>query len=310
MMETMEFANVRNKLSVSRIALGCWRMDALSDADAQVVVDTALHEGINFFDHADIYAGGVSEEKFGRAWKKSGYTRDQILIQSKAGIAVEDGCYDFSKEHILQAVEGSLRRLQTDYLDVLLLHRPDTLFEPEEVAEAFDKLESEGKVRFFGVSNQNPTQIDLLKKYVKQDIVFNQMQFNVAHAGLVEAGMTVNNRMDAAIVRDGGALEYCRLHDIGLQAWSPFQYGFFDGIYLDNPKFPELNEELNRIANERNVTSGAVAAAWILRHPAFVQCIVGTMNPKRLEQLCRACEVKLSRKEWYALYKAAGSFLP
>lgn len=306
----MKYALVRDDLQVARVALGCWRMDALNDAEAKTVVETAMRNGINFFDHADIYGGGVSEERFGNVWKDVCGKREDIILQSKAGIFADDGYYDFSKAHILEAVDGSLKRLKTEYLDILLLHRPDTLFEPEQVAEAFDQLERQGKVRHFGVSNQNPTQIDLLKKCVTQDIVFNQMQFSVKHTGLIDAGLAVNNYFDSAIVRDGGALEYCRLHDIALQAWSPFQYGFFEGVYLDNPKFPELNKELDRIAAEQNVTGGAVAAAWILRHPAFAQCIVGTMNPARLETLSKATDVTLTTKEWYGIYKAAGNMIP
>ena len=306
----MEYVRINDALRVSDIALGCWRMDALSEADALRIVEEALASGINFFDHADIYGGGVSEERFGSVWEKTGRPREQIILQSKAGIFMEENYFDFSRDHILEAVDGSLRRLQTDYLDILLLHRPDTLFEPEEVAEAFDRLEQSGKVRYFGVSNQNPTQVELLRKYVKQDLLFKQMQFSAMHTGLVDAGLTVNNRMDASIARDGGALEYCRLHNIRLQAWSPFQYGFFEGVYLDNPKFPELNAVINRLAAEKQVPGSAIAVAWILRHPAFAQCIVGTMNPERLKGICRGSGVSLSKREWYDLYKAAGNIVP
>lgn len=306
----MNFVEVNDRLKISEIALGCWRMDALSDEDAFRMVQGALDCGINFFDNADIYGGGVSEEKFGKAWKQASCSRDEIFIQSKAGIFLEENYYDFSKEHILEAVNGSLKRLQTDYLDVFLLHRPDTLFEPEEVAEAFDILERSGKVRFFGVSNQNPMQIELLRKFVKQKIYFNQMQFSLKHTGLVDAGLCVNNHMDTAVVRDGGALEYCRKEEILLQAWSPFQYGLFEGVYLDNPKFQELNDMIDGMAKERGVPNTAIAAAWILRHPAFAQCIAGTMNPQRLVGICRASEVKLTTREWYGLYKAAGNLIP
>jgi predicted oxidoreductase len=306
----MNYVKIKKNLEVSEIALGCWRMDALSDSEALKVVENALDNGINFFDNADIYGGGVSEEKFGRSWKSASCSRDQIFIQSKAGIFMDENYYDFSKKHLLEAVDGSLKRLQTDYLDVLLLHRPDTLYEPEEVAEAFTVLEQSGKVRYFGVSNQNPTQIELLCKYVKQELIFNQMQFSVMHTGLVDAGLCVNNRFDSSIDRDGGALEYCRLKEIKLQAWSPFQYGFFEGVYLDNPKFPKLNAAISAIAEKQAVPGSAVAAAWILRHPAFAQCIVGTMNPDRLTGICKASQVRLTTREWYDIYKAAGNIIP
>lgn len=306
----MNLVNCNDELNVSEVALGCWRMDVLSDEAALNVVQNALNNGINFFDHADIYGNGVSEEKFGRVWKNAACSREEIIIQSKAGIFLEENYYDFTKTHILEAVDGSLKRLQTDYLDVLLLHRPDTLFEPEEVAEAFDVLERSGKVRYFGVSNQNPTQIELLKKCVKQKLYFNQLQFSLMHTGLVDAGICVNNNVEGAVVRDGGALEYCRKEEIKLQAWSPFQYGFFEGIYLDNPKFPELNCVIQRMAEEKGVPGSAIAAAWILRHPAFAQCIVGTMNTERLTGICQASEVELTVREWYELYKAAGHFVP
>lgn len=306
----MKYSNIRGGLNVSEIALGCWRMDALDDDAASKVVRNALDNGINFFDNADIYGDGVSEEKFGKAWKNSGVNREDIYILSKAGIHADEGFYDFSKKHILEAVDGSLKRLQTEYLDVLLLHRPDTLYDPEEVAEAFDELQSSGKVRHFGVSNQNPYQISFLRKYVKQDIVFNQMQFNVTHTNLVDTGLTVNNYFDAAIDRSNGALEYCRQNDIALQAWSPFQYGFFEGVYIDHPKFKELNEALQVIADEHGVNTSAVAVAWILRHPAFKQVMVGSMNPERLTGICEASKVELTRKQWYDIYKAAGNMIP
>lgn len=306
----MKYTELRKSLKVSEIAFGCWKLDGQSDEKAVEIIKNALDNGINFFDNADIYGGGVSETKFGQAWKALGCKREDIVIQSKAGIFMEENYYDFSREHILEAVDGSLKRLQTDYLDILLLHRPDTLFEPEEVAEAFDILQQAGKVRWFGVSNQNPTQIELLKKYVKQDLIVNQMQFSVMHSGLVDSGLTVNNDFDAAIVKDGGILEYSRLHDMRLQAWSPFRYGFFEGVYVDNPKFPELNQKLSEIGSEQGVSASAVAAAWILRHPAFAQVIAGSMTTSRLTDICKAVDVSLTKRQWYDIYKAAGKLIP
>ncbi|MDO5540245.1 MAG: aldo/keto reductase [Eubacteriales bacterium] len=306
----MKYTELRKSLNVSRIAFGCWRMDALSDRDAVNVVNNALENGINFFDNADIYGGGVSEEKFGQAVKALGCKREDLIIQSKAGIFLEENYYDFSRDHILEAVDGSLKRMQTEYMDILLLHRPDTLFEPEEVAEAFDILQQSGKVRWFGVSNQNPGQIELLKKYVRQDLIVNQMQFSVMHSGMVDSGLAVNNNFNVSIVKDGGILEYSRLHDIRLQAWSPFQYGLFEGVYIGNPKFPELNQMLEKIGEEQGVSGSAVAAAWILRHPAFAQIVSGSMTPSRLDDVCRAVDVELTKKQWYDIYKAAGKIVP
>jgi len=235
--------------------------------------------------------------------------REQIILQSKCGI-VPGQRFDFSKEHILKSVDGSLKRLKTDYLDVLLLHRPDALVEPEEVAEAFDILESSGKVRYFGVSNQNPMQIQLLKKAVKQDIVANQLQFSITNATMVSAGINVNMLNDSAINRDGSVLDFCRLNDITIQPWSPFQYGFFEGVFLGNDKFPELNHVIDQIADHYGVSNTTIAIAWILRHPAQMQPIIGTMNINRLKDCCKAAEITLTRQEWYDIYRAAGNILP
>jgi predicted oxidoreductase len=234
--------------------------------------------------------------------------RERMLLQTKVGIRKTS--YDFSKAHILEAVDGSLKRLRTDHLDVLLLHRPDALVEPEQVAEAFDTLESSGKVRYFGVSNQNPMQIELLKKSVKQKLLFNQLQFSITNTGMIDAGINVNMQVDRSIDRDGGILDYCRLHEITIQPWSPFQYGFFEGVFLDNDKFPDLNRTIDAIAASRGVTNTAIAVAWILRHPARMQPILGTTNPDRLKDACQASGVALTHQEWYDIYLAAGNKLP
>jgi predicted oxidoreductase len=234
--------------------------------------------------------------------------REKMIIQTKCGI--RKGYFDFSKEHILEAVDGSLKRLRTDYIDVLLLHRPDALVEPEEVAEAFDILESSGKVKYFGVSNQNPMQIELLTKSVKQKIHFNQLQLSITNTGMIDAGINVNMQIDRSVVRDGSILDYCRLKDIIIQPWSPFQYGFFEGVFLDNPKFPELNETINAVAADRGVTNTAIAVAWLLRHPARMQPVLGTTNVQRVKDSCQASGITLSREEWYQIYLAAGNKLP
>ncbi|MFL7837307.1 MAG: aldo/keto reductase family oxidoreductase [Candidatus Promineifilaceae bacterium] len=298
----------KSGLLASEISLGCMRINGLAQQEADLLINTALEVGIDFFDHADIYGGGKSEEVFADAFSRSSFTREQIYLQSKCGI--REGMFDFSREHILSAVEGSLTRLKTDYLDVLLLHRPDTLMEPEEVAAAFTQLQQSGKVLNFGVSNMNPGQIELLRKFVDQKIVANQLQLSLTNTGMIDSGFNVNMKIDRSIDRDGGILEYCRLHDITIQPWSPFQYGFFEGVFLDNDAFPELNRAIDVLAEEKGVTNTAVAIAWLLRHPAKMQPIVGTTNPRRVRDIAQASVVEMTRKEWYDLYLAAGNSLP
>ncbi len=295
-------------LNASEISLGCMRMADLSPLKARTMIETALEEGIDFFDHADIYGGGQSESIFAEAIGMNPSVRDNLLLQSKCGI--RKGSFDFSRDHILSSVDGILQRLKTDYLDVLLLHRPDTLVEPEEVAEAFSRLHSSGKVRHFGVSNQNPMQIELLNRYLGQRIIANQLQLSLTNTGMIDAGLNVNMEIDRSVVRDGSILDYCRLKDITIQAWSPMQFGFFEGVFIGHPRFAKLNTVLDRIASEREVTATAVAIAWILRHPARIQVIVGTMNPERLRDIAKASNVALTRQEWYELYLAAGNELP
>lgn len=296
------------RLPVPAVAMGCMRLaDAKESPDR--VIGTALELGMNFFDHADIYGGGRCEAIFG-AWLASHpEKREKIVLQTKCGI--RPGCYDFSKAHILSAVEGSLTRLGTDYVDVLLLHRPDTLMEPEEVAEAFDTLEQAGKVRFFGVSNHSPMQIELLKTAVKQPIVADQLQFSIPESGLVTSGLNVNMKNEESVMHDGSALEYLRLKGITLQAWSPFQGGFFKGPFVgDREKYPSLNEKLEEMAAKYGVTPIGIAAAWILRHPAGIQLISGSVSPDRMREIAAGAEAELSREDWYAIYRAAGFRLP
>lgn len=293
---------------VPEIALGCMRITELADADIARLIHTALDAGVNFFDHADIYDNGQCEAHFASALGMTAALRERMILQTKCGI--RNGFFDFSKEHILASVDGSLKRLQTDYLDVLLLHRPDALVEPDEVAAAFDALEASGKVRWFGVSNQNPAQIELLKKSVKQPLIFNQLQFSITNTGMIDAGINVNMQNPPSIDHDGGILDYCRLHDITIQPWSPFLFGFFEGVFLGHPKYPELNAVIDELAAHYGVTNSAIAIAWILRHPARMQPIVGTTNAKRLQAICRASDVTLTRPEWYAIYRAAGNTLP
>jgi predicted oxidoreductase len=298
----------KNVLNVSNIALGCMGMGKLSVKDAAKVIYNAIDLGIDFFDHADIYGEGKSEEIFAEAIGMNPPVREKIIIQTKAGI--RKGYYDFSKEYLLESVDGSLQRLRTDYIDVFLLHRPDALVEPEEVAEAFNILKESGKVRYFGVSNHNPMQIELLKKYLEQDLIVNQLQLSIMHTGMIDAGLNVNTRFENAVSRDGSILEYSRLHDMTIQAWSPFRYGFFEGFFIENEKFPEVNGKLQEIGNEYGITKSAAAVAWILRHPAKIQTIVGTMTPERLADIAKATDIEMTREEWYEIYRAAGNVLP
>ena len=296
-------------LPASAIALGCMRLERYNPAEAARYLETAMECGIRFFDHADIYGQGRCETLFGQALAQTDIQREDIWIQSKCGI-VSGVMYDFSKEHILKSTEGILKRLNVEYLDSLLLHRPDALMEPEEVAEAFDVLESSGKVRHFGVSNHNPSQIQLLKKCVKQPIEANQLQFGLGHSSMIRSGMEVNTLFDGATDRDGGVLNYCRLHDITIQTWSPFLYGMFEGVFLGSEKFAALNAKLEELGKEYGVSPTVMATAWILRHPAKMQLIAGTMNPEHLKEICSAADVELSRKHWYELYLAAGNVMP
>ena len=292
----------------SSIVMGCMRIDEMPVKDVEQLMFTAALCNVNFFDHADIYGGGRSEEVFGKALKLHPELREKIILQTKCGI--RGGYYDFSREHIIASVEGSLRRLQTDYVDILLLHRPDTLMEPEEVADAFDQLYSEGKVRHFGVSNQNPMQMELLKKHVRQPLLVNQLQLSVKVTGMIDSGFNVNMQNPPSVMHDGSVLEYCRLNGITIQAWSPFQYGFFEGVFLNHDKFPELNGCIDRIASEYGVTNSAVAIAWILRHPANMQVVTGTTNANRFTDICKGADITLTREQWYEIYRAAGNILP
>lgn len=295
-------------LAVPALAVGCMRINALSKAEAERFIQTSLDLGANFFDHADIYGAGTCEEIFSDAIHMNDSIREKVILQSKCGI--RKGLFDFRKDYILSSVDNILKRLKTDYLDLLLLHRPDALVEPDQVAEAFDILQSSGKVKYFGMSNQNPMQIQLLQKYLRQPIAVNQLQLSITNATMISSGINVNMENASAVNRDGSVLDFCRLNDITIQAWSPFQYGFFEGVFLGNEKFPELNKTIDKIADKHQVTNTTIALAWILRHPANIQPITGTMNLERLKDCCKATETWLTHEEWYEIYLAAGNILP
>lgn len=303
-MKTIKLANTG--IEVPAVIQGCMRLTQTDQPEK--LLDTAVAQGISFFDHADIYGDGECEKIFGQWLQKASVKREDILIQSKCGI--RKGFFDFSKEHIINSVEKSLTQLNVDYLDLLLLHRPDTLVEPEEVAAAFDQLAVQGKVRQFGVSNHKPLQIELLKKVVRQPLVVNQLQFGIKHSGMVDQGLHVNMEDAPSVDRDGSILDYSRVYEMTIQAWSPYQYGFFEGVFIGNDQFPELNQLLNQLAEKYDCTPTGLATAWILRHPATMQVIAGSMNPERITQIAQASEIVLSREDWYSIYLAAGNILP
>lgn len=308
----MKYIRIANTdLQASNIIMGNMRLTQLSLPEAENLIRTAMEEGINFFDHADIYGKGQCEEIFSDAIQMNSSIREKMILQSKCGIRSPENYFDFSKEHIIESVHGILKRLKTDYLDLLLLHRPDPLMEPAEVAEAFEELQTSGKVKYFGVSNHNPAQIELLQKYIPQRLVVNQLQLSIAHTPLIDSGITLNMKTDQAINRDSSILEYCRLHDITMQAWSPFQNGFFEGPFLgDLERFPELNKVIDSIADKYGVTNTSIATAWITRHPANIQVVLGTTNSGRMREACKGSEITLTREEWYLIYKAAGNIVP
>lgn len=296
---------------LSEIVLGMMRIKDKSVKEVEELVETALSVGINAFDLADIYGRGRCEELLGLVLKNRPDLREKIWIQSKCGIRIEEFTYfDFSKDYIIKSVDGILQRLKIDHLDSLLLHRPDALMESDQVAEAFDLLYKQGKVRDFGVSNQNPMMMELLKKDVKQPLAVNQLQLSAAFTPGFESAFHVNMEDSQAAMRDGSIFEYCKLHDVVIQAWSVLQFGYFKGNFVGNEKFQALNQVLDRLAIKYGVTSSTIAISWILRYPAKMQAVVGTTNPKHLREVSRAANFSLTRKEWYEIYLAAGNNLP
>lgn len=308
-------------LETSTIIYGCMRAAGgwhFKEANAEAVdntrrvVDAALEAGINFFDHADIYCAGVCESAFGKVLAERPELRDSMIIQTKCGIRFANtpeagmpGRYDFSYDHIVESAEASLRRLGVDTIDVYLLHRPDPLVEPEEVARAFDHLEESGKVRYFGVSNHSGHQIDLLRKYLNQPLVTNQLEVSLLHTCLIDPGTAVNQNQPQWSTPGEGTLEYCRIHDISVQSWSPLAQGRLGADTVDdlkNPDHKELYSALHQMAEAKGVSVEAVLLAWVLRHPAKIQPIIGTTQAERIHACAAACEITLSREEWNTLY--------
>lgn len=298
----------QQEMKASQVVLGCMRIAGMSTDELDRLIEGSLEVGVNTFDHADIYGGGMSESKFGEVLTGKPGLREKLFLQSKCGI--REGRYDFSREYILESVDGILKRLHTDYLNLLILHRPDVLMDTDEVAEAFEELAASGKVLDFGVSNMNPMQIELLQKCTGKHLCVNQLQFSAAHTKMIDEAFNVNMTTEGAAVCTGGIMEYCRLHDIAIQSWSSLQYGFFEGTFLGSEKYPELNAQLDRLAEKYKVSAGAIAIAWILKCPAVKQAVVGTTKASRIAELAAASEITLTRQEWYQVYTSAGNQLP
>lgn len=296
-------------LFVPAVAVGCMRISTLSQKEVESFVLDCVEQGAYFFDHADIYGGGACEEMFGKVLHDHPDLRGHIVLQSKCGI-VPRKKYDLSKEYIVSSVDGILKRLQTDHLELLLLHRPDALVEPEEVSAAFEALQTQGKVQHFGVSNHNPMQIELLKKYVKQPILIDQLQFSVPVSNMVASGMEVNMTTEGSVNRDGSVLDYCRLHDVTIQAWSPFQKPNWGGPFLGSEDYAELNQTLKEVGEKYDATPTMMAATWILRHPAHMQLIAGTTHMNHMSEILKAADIDITREEWYRIYLSAGHILP
>lgn len=305
----MNYKKISNTdLNISNIALGCMRISKMTIDEVEELILKAIELGINFFDHADIYGAGMSEYLFGEVLKRNPSLRSKMIIQTKCGIM--KGYYDNSKQHIIESVKQSLQRLNTNYLDILLLHRPDALMDLKEVSDAFDYLHSSGMVRYFGVSNMNYLQVELLQRHMKHKIIFNQLQLSIVHAILIDEGINVNMNNNDAINRGGDFINYSRLHEITIQAWSVLQASWKDGTFLNNPKYSALNEKLLSLAAKYQVTPAAIAVSWILRHPAKIQAIVGTTSVKHLAEISKASSVELERKEFYDLYLSVDRKLP
>ena len=297
---------------VSEVVLGAMRIADKTPQEVAELVQTALDCGINAVDTAPIY--GPSEGKLGEAFALVPGLRDKVWLQTKLGIRphprVKANYFDFSYEHIMESVDHSLLVMKTDHVDSLLLHRPDALMEPQEIARAFQELHDAGKVIDFGVSNQNPAMMSLLASYLPFPITANQVQLSAAFTPMFDAFFDVNMENDESVMRDGGILQYCAQHDMAIQAWSVLQHGYFGGVFIDDPDYAGLNEALERVASDHNSTKTAVAINWVLRYPAKMQALVGTTRPERIRESASACDWEMSREEWYEIYFGAGHRLP
>ena len=301
--------------NASRIAMGVMRIAGKSREEAAEIVQAAIDCGINFFDTADIYGAGESSRVLGQALQDLGIDRDQVILQTKFGISPDftgkrQGIYDFSRDHLLSSLEAELNRLQTDSVDFVLLHRLDTLCDLDELGETMTEIVDSGMARHIGVSNMGPWTCEMLQSNLDQKFEVNQLQFGLCHAGMIRMQLHENMEDDDAADRDGGVLAYSQLTDMTIQAWSPLQYGMFAGTFIDNEQFTDLNDALGEIAQAKGVSKEAVAIAWILRHPARMQVVSGSMSSERIRAIAAGADIELSRQEWYDLYRAAGNDLP
>ena len=289
-------------------------LTAAHEQQVRQFLDTAAEVGVNFFDHADIYAFGRAEEVFGRVLNERPSLRDRIVIQSKCGIRQLPGpdskpvpLFDFSFEHIVASVDGILRRLGTEHLDILLLHRPDALMEGEEVARAFANLKQSGKVRYFGVSNQNRYQMEYLQSFLPDPLVVNQIQMSLLHSGFAEQGVSFNQAAPAYPDGLEGVSEYCAIKGVQLQAWAPLARGLYSGATLTGQPDAVVRTSalVKNLAAHHAVSAEAIVLAWLLRHPAGIQPVLGSVEPERLRACAQATTISLSRLEWYGLLAAA-----
>lgn len=313
-MQTASFG--RGGIKGSRLAYGCWRLAGTWDpgevtreaeAAGERAVQVAIDSGYTVFDHADIYCHGVCEQIFGRVVRNAPSLRDRLVIITKCGIRRADDPvgapyrYDFSASYIIWSCEQSLKRLGIETIDIFLLHRPDYLMDPTEVAGAFEQLRRDGKVREFGVSNFSPAQVGALEGACARPLVTNQIEFSLAHLAPLE----------------DGTLDHCLTREMTPMAWSPLAGGkLADGARRLLPsqeayQTDAIQRELDLLAAEYGTTRTAIALAWLLRHPSGVVPVVGTRDPERIGKAARAADISLTREHWYRLLTIArGERLP
>ena len=296
----------------SRIIQGLMRTENKSENDIYEIIKYDLDHGIYFFDTADIYERGVSEIKIGHVLKGHPELREKMFIQTKGSIRFceSTGYYDSSYEYIKKAVNDSLERLGLDYVDSYLLHRPDIFLDAKEVALAFNELYEEGKVKHFGVSNYPKEIIEYLKTEVKQEIEFNQVQLGVGNTLLLDEVFNFNTGFPGGVQKTSGTYFYLKQHNIQIQAWSPYIVNFFEGSLFDENKFPEMNKELNRLAEKYHTSKCAIATAFILNLNKDITVVTGSMDIRHIQESLDGEDIILSKEDWYTLYHACGHTLP
>lgn len=310
----------------SQIAYGCmglgggWNNNPVTNEHIQQaydVINTALESNINVFDHADIYTFNKAEIAFGSVLKQTPSLRDDMFIQSKCGIRFEDelapGRYDFSSEWITHSVNGILKRLHTEKLDMLLLHRPDPLMDLHELAESLEFLNAAGKFDYLGVSNMNLHQIRFLQSALNMPIVANQIEMSLAKLDWLNDGVLVGNDGIQNVDFVSGTLEHCQMNNIQIQAWGCLAQGRYSeaGLHSDNANTRNTAQLVLNLSEKYQVPSEAIVLAFLLRHPANIQPIIGTTNLDRIRASALATTVSLSREDWYQLFVTSrGHALP